>query len=221
MEEVSRASGSVGLSYGAHSNLCINQIVRNGDRRAEGALSAEADLGRACRRARHVGAGRRLGRRLDEDARRPEGRPLRPQRREDVDHQRPGRRYAASSTPRPIPPPGARGITAFLVEKGIKGFSQRREARQARHARLRHFRAHLRGLRGSGRERPRRRRQWRQRADERARLRARGALRRAARHHAGGARRRHALRPRAQAVRPADRRRSSSFRASSPTCMWR
>eukprot|EP00891_Asterochloris_glomerata_P008738 jgi/Astpho2/8738/Aster-05300 len=30
MEEISRASGSVGLSYGAHSNLCINQIVRNG-----------------------------------------------------------------------------------------------------------------------------------------------------------------------------------------------
>ena len=33
MEEVSRASGAVGLSYGAHSNLCINQIVRNGDER--------------------------------------------------------------------------------------------------------------------------------------------------------------------------------------------
>ena len=31
MEEVSRASGSVGLSYGAHSNLCLNQIVRNGN----------------------------------------------------------------------------------------------------------------------------------------------------------------------------------------------
>jgi len=30
MEELSRASGSIGLSYGAHSNLCINQIVRNG-----------------------------------------------------------------------------------------------------------------------------------------------------------------------------------------------
>lgn len=30
MEEVSRASGSVGLSYGAHSNLCVNQIHRNG-----------------------------------------------------------------------------------------------------------------------------------------------------------------------------------------------
>uniref|UniRef100_A0A803L3T9 Isovaleryl-CoA dehydrogenase, mitochondrial n=1 Tax=Chenopodium quinoa TaxID=63459 RepID=A0A803L3T9_CHEQI len=31
MEEISRASGSVGLSYGAHSNLCINQLARNGN----------------------------------------------------------------------------------------------------------------------------------------------------------------------------------------------
>jgi isovaleryl-CoA dehydrogenase len=31
MEEVSRASASVGLSYGAHSNLCINQLVLNGN----------------------------------------------------------------------------------------------------------------------------------------------------------------------------------------------
>ena len=30
MEEISRASGSVGLSYGAHSNLCVNQISLNG-----------------------------------------------------------------------------------------------------------------------------------------------------------------------------------------------
>ena len=30
MEEVSRASAAVGLSYGAHSNLCVNQIRRNG-----------------------------------------------------------------------------------------------------------------------------------------------------------------------------------------------
>lgn len=30
MEEMSRASGGVGLGYGAHSNLCINQIARNG-----------------------------------------------------------------------------------------------------------------------------------------------------------------------------------------------
>lgn len=32
MEELSRASGSVGLSYGAHSNLCINQLVRNANK---------------------------------------------------------------------------------------------------------------------------------------------------------------------------------------------
>jgi len=31
MEELSRASASVALSYGAHSNLCVNQIVRNGN----------------------------------------------------------------------------------------------------------------------------------------------------------------------------------------------
>ena len=33
MEEMSRASGSVALSYGAHSNLCVNQISRNGNKR--------------------------------------------------------------------------------------------------------------------------------------------------------------------------------------------
>src|SRR5580704_17887381 len=31
MEEISRASGSIGLSYGAHSNLCLNQIRLNGN----------------------------------------------------------------------------------------------------------------------------------------------------------------------------------------------
>ena len=31
MEELSRAAGGVALSYGAHSNLCVNQIVRNGN----------------------------------------------------------------------------------------------------------------------------------------------------------------------------------------------
>jgi isovaleryl-CoA dehydrogenase len=31
MEEISRASASIALSYGAHSNLCVNQIVRNGN----------------------------------------------------------------------------------------------------------------------------------------------------------------------------------------------
>lgn len=32
MEEISRASGSIALSYGAHSNLCVNQLVRNGNK---------------------------------------------------------------------------------------------------------------------------------------------------------------------------------------------
>jgi isovaleryl-CoA dehydrogenase len=31
MEEISRASGSVGLSYGAHSNLCVNNLYANGN----------------------------------------------------------------------------------------------------------------------------------------------------------------------------------------------
>ena len=38
MEEISRASASVALSYGAHSNLCINQIVRNGNPDQKAAL---------------------------------------------------------------------------------------------------------------------------------------------------------------------------------------
>ena len=38
MEEISRASASVGLSYGAHSNLCVNQIQRNGSREQKGCV---------------------------------------------------------------------------------------------------------------------------------------------------------------------------------------
>jgi isovaleryl-CoA dehydrogenase len=46
MEEISRGSASVGLSYGAHSNLCVNQINRNGsDEQAP--LPAEAGVRRA------------------------------------------------------------------------------------------------------------------------------------------------------------------------------
>src|SRR5262249_29220904 len=73
------------------------------------------------------------------------------------------------------------------------------------HARLRHLRAGVRGLRGAGRERARQPRAGRQRADVRARLRARRAGGRAARHHAGLPRRGDPLRARAQAGRRADR----------------
>ena len=44
MEEVSRGSASVGPSYGAHSNLCVNQIRRNGTPAQKRALPAEADF---------------------------------------------------------------------------------------------------------------------------------------------------------------------------------
>ena len=47
MEEISRASAAVGLSYGAHSNLCVNQIRRNGTPEQKREVPAEADLGRA------------------------------------------------------------------------------------------------------------------------------------------------------------------------------
>src|ERR1044071_5806594 len=60
MEEISRASASVGLSYGAHSNLCVNRL----------------------RRGRNAPQGRK-------NKQRP-GRSLRSQRKQDVDHQRSG-----------------------------------------------------------------------------------------------------------------------------------
>ena len=48
---------------------------------------------------------------------------------------------------------GARGVTAFLIEKGMKGFSHRAEARQAGHARQPHRRAGVPERRGAGGER--------------------------------------------------------------------
>ena len=42
MEEVSRASASVGLAYGAHSNLCVNNLYLNGTRAAAAQVPAEA-----------------------------------------------------------------------------------------------------------------------------------------------------------------------------------
>lgn len=50
MEEISRASASVGLSYGAHSNLCVNQIFRNGNEEQRARLLPKLIAGE------HVGA---------------------------------------------------------------------------------------------------------------------------------------------------------------------
>ena len=91
VEEVSRASAAVGLSYGAHSNLCVNQIRRNGTDEQKKRFLPKLISGE------HVGSlamsevGRGLRRRLHEAARRQEGRPLRAERHQDVDHQQPRR----------------------------------------------------------------------------------------------------------------------------------
>ncbi|MEZ5740409.1 MAG: isovaleryl-CoA dehydrogenase [Burkholderiaceae bacterium] len=125
MEEVSRASAAVGLSYGAHSNLCINQINRNGtdaqkDKylpalvagEAVGALAmSEPDAGsdvvsmklRAERRGDHyVLNGSKMWITNGGDA--------------DTLVV-----YAKTD-----PNGGARGMTAFIVEKGMTGFSHGR-----------------------------------------------------------------------------------------------
>ena len=93
MEEVSRGSASVGLSYGAHSNLCVNQIRRNGSEAQKRKYLPKLISGE------HVGAlamsepgagSDVVSMRLRADKK---GRPLRPQRQQAVDHQRPLRRY--------------------------------------------------------------------------------------------------------------------------------
>ena len=94
MEEISRASASVGLSYGAHSNLCVNQIRRNGSEAQKQKYLPKLVSGE------HVGAlamsepgagSDVVGMKLRAERQR---RPLRAQRHQDVDHQRPRRRHA-------------------------------------------------------------------------------------------------------------------------------
>ncbi len=123
MEEVSRASGSVGLSYGAHSNLCVNQIVRNGSEAQKARFLPKLVSGE------HVG-----GLAMSE-----------PNAGSDVVSMttradKKGDRWVINGakmwiTNGPVaetlivyaktdPAAGARGITAFLVEKGFAGFSQ-------------------------------------------------------------------------------------------------
>lgn len=122
MEEVSRASASVGLSYGAHSNLCVNQIRRNGneDQRKKylpklisgehvGALAmsepgAGSDVVSMKLRADKVDGGYVLN-----------GNKMWITNGPDADVLVV---YAKSD-----PQAGARGITAFLIEKDFDGFS--------------------------------------------------------------------------------------------------
>ena len=101
---------------------------------------------------------------------------------------------------------GSRGITAFLIEKDMPGFSIGQKIDKMGMRGSPDRRAGVRRLRGARRERHGPGQRRRRRADVRARLRARGARRHPARHHAGLPRRGPSLCPRAQAVRQADRR---------------
>jgi isovaleryl-CoA dehydrogenase len=122
MEEISRASGSVGLSYGAHSNLCVNQIRRNGSARQKAKYLPKLVSGE------HVGA---LA--MSESGSGSDVVSMR------LRAERSGDRYVLNGTKMWITNgpdadtlvvyaktdlnAGPRGITAFLVEKGMKGFS--------------------------------------------------------------------------------------------------
>jgi isovaleryl-CoA dehydrogenase len=73
MEEISRASASVGLSYGAHSNLCVNQIRRWGTPAQKARYLPKFDQWGPCRGLGHVGGRFRLGRHLHAPEGRQEG----------------------------------------------------------------------------------------------------------------------------------------------------
>ena len=122
MEEVSRASASVGLSYGAHSNLCVNQMRRNGNEAQKRRYLPKLVSGE------HVGALAMSEPGAGSDV-------VSMKTRAD----KRGDRYVLNGskmwiTNGPVaetlivyaktdPQAGPRGITAFIIEKGFKGFT--------------------------------------------------------------------------------------------------
>jgi isovaleryl-CoA dehydrogenase len=122
MEEISRASASVGLSYGAHSNLCVNQIRRNGSEAQKRKYLPKLVSGE------HVGAlaMSEPGSGSDVVSMR-----LRADRKADS-YVLNGNKMWITNGPdadtlvvyaKTDPQAGPRGITAFLIEKGMRGFS--------------------------------------------------------------------------------------------------
>lgn len=121
MEEISRASASVGLSYGAHSNLCVNQIHRNGSQEQKRRYLSRLVSGE------HVGA---LA--MSEPGAGSDVANMR------LSAQKKGDRYILNGSKMWVtngpdadvvivygksdPGAGAHGITAFIVEKAFKGF---------------------------------------------------------------------------------------------------
>jgi len=121
MEEISRASGSIGLSYGAHSNLCVNQLRRFGSdeqkRRWLPRLVSGEDVGALA--MSETGSGSDVVSMRTRAERRDGGFALN------------GSKMWITNGPEADvaviyatiePGSGARGITAFVVERGMKGF---------------------------------------------------------------------------------------------------
>jgi isovaleryl-CoA dehydrogenase len=122
IEEISRASASIGLSYGAHSNLCINQIARHGTAAQKARYLPKLISGE------HVGslAMSEPGSGSDVVSMR-----MRAEKRNDR-YVLNGNKFWITNGPhadtlvvygKTDPDAGPRGITAFLIERGMKGFS--------------------------------------------------------------------------------------------------
>ena len=122
MEEISRASGAIGLSYGAHSNLCVNQLRLNGsDAQRERYLPRLVS-------GEHVGALAMSEPAAGSDVMSMQTRAIRRGDRYVLT----GRKMWITNGPdadvlvvyaRTDPASGSHGLTAFIVERGFKGFS--------------------------------------------------------------------------------------------------
>ena len=122
MEEISRASASVGLSYGAHSNLCVNQIRRNGNAAQKSKYLPKLISGE------NVGALAMSEPGAGSDV---VGMTTRAEKK-DGRYVLNGSKMWITNGPdsevlvvytKTEPDAGSRGITAFLIEKGMAGFS--------------------------------------------------------------------------------------------------
>jgi isovaleryl-CoA dehydrogenase len=122
VEEISRASASVGLSYGAHSNLCVNQIRRNGSAEQRQKYLPKLISGH------HVGALAMSEPGAGSDV---VGMRLRAEKKGDRYVLNGNKMWITNGPDADVlvvyaktdPEAGSRGITAFLIEKGFKGFS--------------------------------------------------------------------------------------------------
>ena len=122
MEEISRASGSIGLSYGAHSNLCVNQIRLNGNENQRQRYLPKLVSGE------HVGALAMSEPNAGSDV---VSLRLRAERKGEHFVLNGNKMWITNGPDadtlvvyaKTAPDLGARGITAFLIERGFKGFS--------------------------------------------------------------------------------------------------